>query len=98
MIKIPYGRRDFVELITENYLYQDRTQYISVMEDWGKEVLLMRPRRFGKSLWLSTLMNYYDISRSDDFKQLFGHLVIGQNPTPLHNKYMVMRWDFSRGT
>ncbi|MEM7533337.1 MAG: AAA family ATPase, partial [Chloroflexota bacterium] len=55
----------------------------------------LRPRRFGKSLWLSTLMNYYDIAKTDDFERLFGHLAIGQNPTPSHNSYMVMKWDFS---
>ncbi|MEM7126731.1 MAG: AAA family ATPase [Chloroflexota bacterium] len=96
MIKFPYGRRDFVEIITEDYLYLDRTHYIPFMEDWGKELLFMRPRRFGKSLWLSTLMNYYDVAKEDDFERLFGHLEIGQEPTPLHNKYLVMRWDFSR--
>ncbi|MEM7132322.1 MAG: AAA family ATPase [Chloroflexota bacterium] len=96
MIKLPYGRRNFVELISENYLYLDRTHYISKMEDWGKELILMRPRRFGKSLWLSTLMNYYDVAKADQFGQLFGKLYAGQNPTSLQNSYMVMRWDFSR--
>ncbi|MEM7133137.1 MAG: AAA family ATPase [Chloroflexota bacterium] len=96
MIKFPYGRRDFYELITEKYLYVDRTHYIRFVEEWGKELLFLRPRRFGKSLWLSTLMNYYDIAKADEFEHLFGHLTIGQNPTPLHNQYMIMRWDFSR--
>ena len=96
MIKFPYGRRDFAELITENYLYLDRTHHIPYMENTGKELLFMRPRRFGKSLWLSTLMNYYDVDKAYDFERLFGHLAVGQNPTPLHNTYLVMRWDFSR--
>ncbi|MEM7531737.1 MAG: AAA family ATPase, partial [Chloroflexota bacterium] len=52
MIKIPYAVRDFDALITENYLYLDRTDRIPVMEDLGKELLFLRPRRFGKSLWL----------------------------------------------
>ncbi|MEM7534471.1 MAG: AAA family ATPase [Chloroflexota bacterium] len=95
MMKIPYAVRDFHALITEDYLYLDRTDRIPIMEDLGKELLFLRPRRFGKSLWLSTLMNYYDVAKADDFEQLFGHLAIGQNPTPLRNQYMVMRWDFS---
>ncbi|MEM7536503.1 MAG: AAA family ATPase [Chloroflexota bacterium] len=95
MIKFPYGRRDFYELITENYLYVDRTNHIRFIEEWGKELIFLRPRRFGKSLWLSTLMNYYDIAREDDFTRLFGHLAIGQEPTSMHSRYMVMRWDFS---
>ncbi|MCB0062107.1 MAG: AAA family ATPase, partial [Caldilineaceae bacterium] len=94
-MKFPYGRRDFRELITEEYLYIDRTHHIRFLEEWGKELLLLRPRRFGKSLWLSTLMHYYDLAKADLFEQLFGHLAIGQDPTPLHNQYLVMRWDFS---
>ncbi|MEM7537419.1 MAG: AAA family ATPase [Chloroflexota bacterium] len=96
MIKFPYGRRDFNEIISENYLYIDRTHHIRFVEEWGKELLFMRPRRFGKSLWLSTLMNYYDVAKENDFERLFGHLAIGLNPTPMCNKYMVMRWDFSK--
>lgn len=96
MMKFPYGRRDFVEVINEEYLYLDRTHYIPLMEEWGHELLLMRPRRFGKSLWLSTLLNYYDIAKADEFERLFGHLSVGQNPTSLHNQYLIMRWDFSR--
>ncbi|MEM7537933.1 MAG: AAA family ATPase [Chloroflexota bacterium] len=95
MIKFPYGRRDFEQLIDNGYLYIDRTHHIRFVEEWGNELLFMRPRRFGKSLWLSTLMHYYDIAQADAFERLFGHLVIGQEPTPLHNSYMVMRWDFS---
>jgi len=70
MLKFPYGRRDFYELITENYLYLDRTHHIPFIENWGKELIFLRPRRFGKSLWLSTLMNYYDVTKADDFDQL----------------------------
>ena len=95
-MKFPYGVRDFYALITENYLYLDRTDRISVIEDLGKELLFLRPRRLGKSLWLSTLMNYYDVTKADDFARIFGDLAIGQNPTPLHNQYLVMRWDFSQ--
>ena len=95
MLKLPYAIRDFYALITEGYLYIDRTNRISVMENLGKELLFLRPRRFGKSLWLSTLMNYYDVAKADEFGQLFGHLAVGKNPTPLHNQYLVMKWDFS---
>ena len=94
-MKFPYAIRDFYALITEGYLYLDRTDRIPVMEALGKEVLFLRPRRFGKSLWLSTLMNYYDVAKAADFDRLFGQLAIGQQPTPLHNQYLVMRWDFS---
>lgn len=94
-MKFPYGIADFYSIITENYFYQDRTDRIPFIENIGKQLLFLRPRRFGKSLLLSMLENYYDIAKKDEFDKLFGHLAIGQNPTPKHNQYFVMRWDFS---
>jgi hypothetical protein len=95
-MKFPYGISDFHQVITEDYLYIDRSNRIAVLEEVGKQLLFLRPRRFGKSLLLSMLENYYDLSRSREFERLFGHLAIGQKPTPLHNHYLVMKWDFSR--
>ncbi len=95
MQKFPYGIADFVTLITENYVYVDRSDRIPLLEEAGKQLLFLRPRRFGKSLLLNTLANYYDLAQADQFETLFGHLKIGQNPTPLHNRYFVMSWDFS---
>ncbi len=94
-MKFPYGISDFYQIITEDYLYLDRTDRIRFIEDNGKQLLFLRPRRFGKSLWLSTLANYYDLAKADQFERLFGHLAIGKNPTPLHNQYLILRWDFS---
>ncbi|MFN8492405.1 MAG: AAA family ATPase [Caldilineaceae bacterium] len=94
-MKLPYGVRDFDKLIREGYLYIDRTDRIPLLENLGSDLLFLRPRRFGKSLWLSTLINYYDVAKAHDFDRLFGQLAIGQNPTPLHNQYLVMKWDFS---
>jgi hypothetical protein len=56
---------------------------------------LLRPRRFGKSLWLSTLENYYALDRADQFDALFGDLAIGRHPTEQRNQYFVLRWNFS---
>jgi len=94
-MKFPYGISDFYKLITEDYLYIDRTDRIPFIEDMGQQLLFLRPRRFGKSLWLSTLENYYDLAKADEFNRLFGHLAIGQNPTPLRNQFLILRWDFS---
>ena len=94
-MRFPYGIADFPTLIEEGYFYVDRTDRIPLLEEAGKQLLFLRPRRFGKSLWLSTLENYYDLARADDFDRLFGRLKIGRNPTPLRNRYFVMRWDFS---
>ncbi|MEM7131011.1 MAG: AAA family ATPase [Chloroflexota bacterium] len=95
MLRFPYAIREFDKIIEGEYVYLDRTHCISIIEEWGYELIFLRPRRMGKSLWLSTLMTYYDVARADDFERLFGHLAIGKNPTPLHNQYLVMRWDFS---
>ncbi|MBF0102533.1 MAG: AAA family ATPase [Desulfobacterales bacterium] len=95
MIKFPYGVSNFYSIITENYFYVDRTQYIQSLEEMGKNLLFLRPRRFGKTLWLNTLGNYYDIAKAKDFEKVFGQLAIGQHPTPLHNKYFILKWDFS---
>ena len=94
-MKFPYGIADFRKIREGGYFYVDRTDRISLIENAGSQLLFMRPRRFGKSLWLSTLENYYDLARANDFERLFGELKIGQNPTSLHNRYFVMRWDFS---
>jgi len=94
-MKFPYGICDYYNIITENYFYIDRTNKISLLENVGKYLLFLRPRRFGKSLLLSTLENYYDVAKASQFEELFGHLAIGKNPTPKHNQYFVMNWDFS---
>ena len=94
-MKFPYGIADFYKIITQGYLYADRTDYIAALEQAGDHLLFLRPRRFGKSLVLSMLENYYDVAKADAFERLFGHLKIGQAPTPRHNQYFVMRWDFS---
>ncbi|MDG4552428.1 MAG: AAA family ATPase [Candidatus Contendobacter sp.] len=94
-MRFPYGIADFRAIRDEGYFYVDRTDRIALIEAAGKQLLFLRPRRFGKSLWLSTLEHYYDLARADDFQRLFGGLKIGRNPTPLRNRYFVMRWDFS---
>jgi len=94
-MKFPYGICDFHKITTENYLYIDRTDRIPLIEEAGSQLLFLRPRRFGKSLLLSMLENYYDIAKADEFDRLFGHLAIGKNPTDRHNQYFVMSWDFS---
>jgi hypothetical protein len=95
MLKFPYGISNFHRIITENYFYVDRSHYIRLIEEAGDQLLLLRPRRFGKSLLLSMLENYYDVARAEEFDLLFNNLAIGNHPTPRHNQYLVMKWDFS---
>ncbi|TVR62497.1 MAG: AAA family ATPase [Candidatus Competibacteraceae bacterium] len=94
-MKFPYALNDFGTLIQEGYFYQDRTDRIPQLEDAGRQLIFIRPRRFGKTLLLSMLEHYYDVNRADQFDALFGKLAIGQNPTPLHNQHFIMKWDFS---
>jgi hypothetical protein len=94
-MKFPYGICDFNKIITKGYFYCDRTDRIRMLEEMGDSLLFLRPRRFGKSLLLSMLLNYYDVACADRFEKLFSKLLIGKNPTRLHNKYFVLEWDFS---
>ncbi len=94
MIDFPYGTSDFHAIITEGSYYCDRTDKIPFLER-SKSQLFIRPRRFGKSLVLSMLENYYDVAKADKFNKLFGNLKIGKNPTKLHNSYFILKWDFS---
>jgi len=95
MLKLPYGFSDFYLLRCENYFYVDRSSHIRLIEETGNQLLFLRPRRFGKSLLLSMLENYYDVAKASEFDKLFGELAIGKNPTEKHNQYLVMKWDFS---
>jgi len=94
-MKFPYGIADFYKLITAGHFYADRSSHIPHIEEAGEQLLFLRPRRFGKSLLLSMLENYYDLRKANEFERLFGHLAIGRNPTPKHNQYFVLKWDFS---
>ena len=94
-ITIPYAIADFAILRERGYYYVDKTQYIPLLERYSAPVFL-RPRRFGKSLLVSTLAYYYDINEAERFDSLFGGTYIGEHPTGEQNKYMVMRFDFSK--
>ena len=95
-MKIPYGISNFKSLREEGYLYIDKTEYIEKIENLNSKYLFfMRPRRFGKSLFLPILEHYYDINGTKDFEGLFGDLYIGKNPTAAKNGYLILELDFS---
>ena len=93
-ITIPYAVADFIEMRERGFYYVDKTQYIAKLEDYKAPVFL-RPRRFGKSLLVSTLACYYDRTKAHRFEELFGDTWIGNHPTKEHNRYMIIRYDFS---
>ena len=93
--RIPYGMMNFEDVRKDDCYYVDKTPFIEEMEAANKFFFYIRPRRFGKSLTLSMLQNYYDVNQKDKFEQLFGDLYIGKNPTPERNSYLVLNLDFS---
>jgi hypothetical protein len=96
MLKIAYGDADFASVRTSGSFYQDRTSFIAILEEKGtKFPAFLRPRRFGKSLFISMLHHYYGVEFKDQFQTLFGDLHVGKNPTPLANQYFVLEFDFS---
>ena len=73
MKKLPYGISNYEELIEDNYYYVDKTRYIEKLEDLAeKRIMFLRPRKFGKTLFTSTLEYYYDIKAKDKFEKLYG--------------------------
>ena len=94
--QIPYGVADFETVMNQNLYYVDKTMYLAELEKQPRNLIFIRPRRFGKSLFNSMMRAYYDKSKADRFDSLFGSLWIGSHPTPLRNHYQVLYLDFSR--
>ena len=96
MKRLPYGISNYQELIEDNYCYVDKTSYIEKLENLAeKRIIFLRPRKFGKTLFTSTLENYYDIKKADKFTELYKDTYIGKNPTKLKNSYHILRFNFS---
>ena len=94
--RVPYGVSDFERVIRENQYYVDKTMYIPLLENQPDNLIFIRPRRFGKSLFLSMLETYYDCKKKDQFQEIFGELWIGSHPTPLQGQFQVLTLDFSQ--
>ena len=92
--RIPYGEADFRRIRLNSWLYVDKTRYLRRLED-ERYAFLIRPRRFGKSLWISLLENYYDRFWADDFDATFAGTDIGQDPTGEQSRYVTLRFNFS---
>ena len=93
---LPYGISNYAQIKRENKYMVDKTKYLELMEKAGHFLFLIRPRRFGKSLFLSMMESYYDIESKGSFDHLFGDTYAGSHPTPEHNEYQVLRLDFSK--
>ena len=94
---IPYGMADFRAIRREGFLYVDKTRFVRELEN-ERYAFFLRPRRFGKTCWLSMLEHYYDRTRKGGFRALFAGTDIGREPTANRSSYAVLRLDFSAFT
>lgn len=94
--EIPYGVSNFVEVVEQNMYYVDKTMYLPLLEKQPRYLFFIRPRRFGKSIFLSMLRAYYDITQKEKFQKRFGSLWIGSQPTSLQGQFQILHLDFSR--
>ena len=95
MKKIPYGKSDIIQILTEDYYYVDKTKFIPLTEKTGDYLFFIRPRRFGKSLWLATLETYYDLKNKDSLTDIFKDTWIAKNLTPEAGSYFILCFNFS---
>jgi hypothetical protein len=94
-VKFPYGISNIEQLIKNDYVFVDKTKFVELLESEERFSIFLRPRRIGKSLFVSILEYYYDILEKDKFEKVFSKLYIGQNPTKGVNAYRVLKMDFS---
>ncbi len=94
--RIPYGVSNFVEVVEQNQYYVDKTMYLPLLEKQPSNLFFIRPRRFGKSIFLSMLRTYYDIAQKEKFEKRFSNLWIGSRPTQLQGTFQILFLDFSR--
>ncbi len=93
--RIPYGVADFIKLREGHEYYVDKTHYLPLLEQAGRFLFLIRPRRFGKSLLQSVMECYYDAGWAERFDELFADTRIHQQPTAEKGQYLCLRFDFS---
>jgi len=95
-LRLPYGISNFKTLVNENYFFVDKTNFIEQLEELNERyIVFLRPRRFGKSLFVSMLYYYYGLEHKDKFDNLFAKYYIGKNKTNLANKYYILNLNFS---
>lgn len=91
MKKLPLNIANFEDLITKNYIYVDKTRHIYEMLNEGKYYFLARPRRFGKSLLISTLEAFFLNKR-----ELFRNLWLDKQDDITWQTHPIIRLDFSK--
>ena len=94
--ELPYGISSFEEVRKNDMYCVDKSMYLPRLEEAGHFLFLIRPRRFGKSVFLSMMREYYDMASQDQFDTLFDGLWIKEHPTELRGKFQVIYFDFSQ--
>lgn len=94
--RVPYGIDSFSEVRSRDLAYVDKTRYIEILEAFGSDKpFIVRPRRFGKTLFTSTLSTYYDRNEAANFNKLFNGTYIAAHKTPLANQFFILRLAFA---
>ena len=91
---IPYGLGHFPTVRRDGFYYVDKTRFVRALER-VRFAFFVRPRRFGKTLWLTMLDAYYNRNVADEFEAVFAGTDIGAEPTPNRSRYVVLYFDFS---
>ncbi|MCP4217456.1 MAG: AAA family ATPase, partial [bacterium] len=82
-------------IVEKNCYYVDKTAHLPTLEEAGDFLFFIRPRRFGKSLFLAVMTAYYDVFYKDRFQELFQGTTIYENPTEERGEYLVLSFNFS---
>ncbi len=94
--KVPYGYAFFPGMMADNYVYIDKTKYIKELELCdSKYPIMLRPRRFGKTMFINTLKAYYDLAAGQNFETNFNGTWIYAHRTSLASSFYVLNFDFS---
>ena len=96
MKRLPIGRDDFKSIIEGNFYYVDKTKMIEELLERGTYIALFpRPRRFGKSLMISTIDEFFNVEKKDENKKLFKGLYINKSKySKEQGKYPVIKLNF----
>ncbi len=92
--RVIYGESNYAAVVRKGGYFVDKTEYIAKLEAIENPVFL-RPQRIGKSMFCSILRYYYDRNHAEHFVELFDQTWIGQHPTPSHNQYILLFFNFS---
>ena len=96
LLRIPVGKAVYSSLRSGNYVYVDKTAFIPVLEALDSTYpVVLRPRRFGKSLFMSMLESYYDRAQTSDFEKNFRGTYIYEHRTERQGQYYILHFDFS---